>query len=82
MFFKNEHTPSLLPKFIFMIVLTSAVLLAAYLIFTNANNIISFLRPYAKEGNFTRQVIMISCLFIYLMRLVFTNFVFLKRKMV
>jgi protein-S-isoprenylcysteine O-methyltransferase Ste14 len=81
MFFKNEHTPSLLPKSFFMFSITIAVLLASYLVFNNSEDVISFLRPYAVEGNFTRQVILISSLLLYITRLFLTTFVFLKRKM-
>ena len=81
MIFKDEHTPSLLQKLLFMFSIISASLLAAYLVFTNVKDIISFLKPYAVNGNYTRQLILISCLFIYIIRLFFTNFVFLKRKM-
>ena len=82
MLFKNEHTPSLIPKLFFMFCLTFAVALASYLLFTPAKNIIYFLQPYARDGNFVREVITIACLIIYLFRLYFTTFVFLKRKMV
>ncbi len=82
MIFKNEHTPSLLPKCFFIFSLINAILLAAYLMFTHAGDIILSLKPYAVEGNFTRQLILMSCLFMYIIRLFFTTFIFLKRKMV
>ena len=81
MIFNNEHTPSLIPKSFFMLSIIIASLLAAYLMFTNASDIVLFLRPYAVDGNFIRQLILITCLLIYIIRLFLTNFVFLKRKM-
>ncbi|MBL1213745.1 MAG: DUF1295 domain-containing protein [Ignavibacteriae bacterium] len=81
MIFKDEHTPSLIPKSFFMLSLISASLLAAYLMFTNVDDIISILQPHAVDGNFVRQIILITCLLIYIIRLFFTTLVFLKRKM-
>ena len=82
MLFKNEHTLSLLPKLFVMFSMTAAVCLAGYLIFGNANDMISWLQPYQADGIFFRQVVLISCLVVYILRLFFTIFVFLKRKFV
>ena len=81
MIFNDEHTESIIPKSFFMLAIISGSLLAAYLMFTNVNDIFLPLKPYAVDGNFDRQLILIACLFIYIIRLFFTNFVFLKRKM-
>jgi protein-S-isoprenylcysteine O-methyltransferase Ste14 len=81
MIFKNEHTPSLIPKSFFMLSIMMAILLAAHLMFTEVNNMALYLQPYAVEGNIVRQLILITCLLIYVIRLFLTNFVFLKRKM-
>ena len=81
MIFKNEHAPSLIPKSVFMLSIMLAVLLAANLMFTNVNDMVLILQPHAVDGNFVRQVIIITCLGIYVIRLFLTNFIFLKRKM-
>ena len=82
MLFKNEHTPSLLPKCFFMISVVTAISIAVYLMFANVNDLVSWLKPYKTDGNFTRQLILISCLLFYIIRLFLTTFVFLKRKLV
>jgi protein-S-isoprenylcysteine O-methyltransferase Ste14 len=50
--------------------------------FADANTMISWLKPYKADGNLIRQIIISSCLLIYVLRLVFSLFVFLKRKFV
>jgi len=82
MLFKNEHTLSLMPKIFVVFSITVASCLAGYLIFGNVNDLISWLQPYKADGNFIRQVIVISCLLFYILRLFITIFVFLKRKFV
>ena len=82
MLFKNEHTLSLMPKFLMMFSITVASCLAGYLMFGNANDMISWLQPYKADGNFIRQVILIMCILFYILRLFITTFVFLKRKLV
>lgn len=81
MLFKDEHDASLLTKTFFMATIIVASLLAGYLIFADLNDIVPQLKPYAINGDFSRQVILMSCLVIYILRLLITVFVFLKRKM-
>jgi protein-S-isoprenylcysteine O-methyltransferase Ste14 len=81
MLFKDEHQFSLLPKCFFMLAIIAASLLAGYLMFKDINGLASLLKPYAINGNFTRQVILMFCLLFYIFRLFITVFVFLKRKM-
>ena len=81
MIFKDEHDFSLLPKIIFMTAISCASLLAGYLMFTDVNELLDWLKPHAINGNFTRQVILMFCLLFYVSRLFITVFVFLKRKM-
>ena len=82
MLFKDEHTPSLVPKCIFLISIVTASCTAGYLMFSNVDDMISWLKPYKTDGNFTRQLILISCLLLYNFRLFITTFIFLKRKLV
>ena len=81
MIFKDEHDFSLLPKIVFMTAISCASLLAGYLMFTDVNELYDNLKPYAINGNFTRQVILMFCVLFYVSRLFITVFVFLKRKM-
>lgn len=81
MLFKDEHDFSLLPKIVFMTAISGACFLAGYLTFTDQENIISFLKPYAIDGIFDRQLILAFFCWIYVVRLFITNFIFLKRKM-
>ena len=82
MLFKDEHDFSLLPKIVFMTAISCASILAGYLMFTDGNELYDLLKPYAINGNFARQVILMFCLLFYVLRLFITVFVFLKRKMV
>ena len=81
MLFKDEKTFSLFPKLLFMASIITVSLLVSYLMFRDAGNMIYWLKPYAIDGAFTRQIIVIFCLFFYVARLFITVFVFLKRKM-
>jgi len=81
MLFKDEHDLSLLPKIVFLTAITCACFLAVYLMFVDEISFVSWLKPYAIHGNFTRQVILLLCLLFYVLRLFITVFVFLKRKM-
>jgi len=81
MFFKDEHDFSFLPKIVFMTAISSACLLAGYLMFVDTNSSISWLKPYAINGNIVRQVILMFFCWFYVLRLFITVFVFLKRKM-
>lgn len=81
MLFTDEHDFSLLPKCFFMAAIIVTTLLAGYLMFENENNLASWLTPYAINGNFSRQVVLMFCLILYDLRLFITVFVFLKRKM-
>ncbi len=81
MIFKDEHDFSLLPKIVFMTAISCASLLAGYLMFTDVNELYDLLKPYAINGDFKRQVILMFLLVFYILRLSITVFIFLKRKM-
>lgn len=81
MLFKNEHTLSLMPKFFVMFTITMASCLASYLMLGNADDMILELQPYKVDGNNYRQIILILCVLVYILRLIITTFVFLKRKL-
>lgn len=81
MFFKDENDFSLFPKCLFMASIIIVSFLAGYLMFKNDNELIPWLKPYAINGDYARQVVLMFCLFFYVSRLFITVFVFLKRKM-
>jgi len=80
MLFKDENDFSLFPKCLFMASIIIASLLACYLTFENAADLPFSLNPYAINGDFTRQVVLMFFLLLYISRLIITVFVFLKRK--
>ncbi len=80
MLFKDEHDFSILPKVVFMIVISGACMAANYLMFVDKSNLFSFLKPYSINGNFDRQIILTFFGWFYVFRLFITVFVFLKRK--
>jgi len=81
MLFKDETSLSFLPKIVFITVISCTSLLAGYLMFVNESNMVSWLRPYAIKGNSTHQIILMACMVFYVLRLLATVFIFLKRKM-
>ena len=81
MLFKNENEFSLFPKCFFLAAIIFVTLLAGHLMFNDIDELSSFLKPYAINGDFNRQVVLMFCLVFYASRLVVTVFVFLKRKM-
>ena len=70
-----------MPKFFVMLSITVAICLASYLMFGTADDMIPLLQPYKANGNYYRQIILISCVLVYILRLIITTFVFLKRKL-
>jgi protein-S-isoprenylcysteine O-methyltransferase Ste14 len=72
--FSSRYHKSKGPKSFILFMLTLAICIAIWFIFFNPTT------P-AKNGNLLRQIILIMCGVIYLARLVFTMFVFLKRRL-
>ena len=81
MIFKDEKAFSLFPKLLFMASIITVSLLVSYLMLKDVGNIIYWLQPYVIDGAFARQVVVIFFLFLYVVRLFATVFIFLKRKM-
>ncbi len=81
MIFKDENSVSLYPKCLFMAAIILVSLLAGHLMFHDAGELVSWLKPHAIKGDISRQVILMFCLWFYILRLGITVFVFLKRKM-
>jgi steroid 5-alpha reductase family enzyme len=49
--------------------------------FFEASGMIPWLKQYKSEGNFVRNILILSCMLIYFLRLLMTLFVFFQRKM-
>lgn len=82
MIFQNEHALSLGPKYLIVAALAAAILASGLLMFVDIEEIYPRLEPYRIRGDLIRRVILLSCSIVYLVRLLFTLFVFLKRKFV
>lgn len=72
--FGSRYRKSTGPKLVILLMLVLAIGISAWLTFYNPETA-------AANGNFYRQIILIVCGIIYLTRLVFTMFVFLKRRL-
>lgn len=72
--FSSRYHKSIGSKFMILLMLVLAIGIATWLIFFNPETA-------ATNGNLYRQIILIMCGIIYLIRLVFTMFVFLKRRL-
>lgn len=81
MIFKNENAFSFFPKCFFMVAIITVNLMVGQLMFKDVNELASWLKPYAINGDYTRQVVLMFFLLFYVSRLIVTVFVFLKRKM-
>lgn len=81
MIFKDEYDNSNLTRWFFITVIFSVLFISGLLMFANEWMSNSWLDPYKIYGDYTRRVILMICLTIYFLRLLFTVFVFLKRKM-
>ena len=81
MIFKDEYDNSILTRWFFITVIFAVILVSALLMFADDWVEDGWMASYKINGDFTRQVILMICLFIYFLRLLLTVFVFLKRKM-
>ena len=81
MIFKDEYDNSNLTRWFFITVIFSVLFISGLLMFANEWMSNSWLDPNKIYGDYTRRVILMICLTIYFLRLLFTVFVFLKRKM-
>ena len=81
MFFTGQNDPSLGPKLFFIGVFSAAVSVAGLMMFVDLSSVSSGLESYAIKGVFIRSVVLFSCLVIYLLRLIVTTFVFVRRRL-
>jgi len=58
-----------------------SIYVSGCLMFAGGDKIRPLFAPYKVNGNFVRNILVLSCMLIYFFRLLFTLFVFFQRKM-
>ena len=81
MIFLDEHEMSLLPKCLIMSALGFAILISGWLMFGDSKGIWCPLQPFPIRGDLLRRGLLWACAGIYFIRLLFTLFMFFKRKL-
>jgi len=81
MIFRNEHEGSYLPKAFIAFAICGSICISGYLMFFEVSEMNTIFKPYKINGNFVRNVLIISCMCIYFLRLLISLFVFFRRKM-
>jgi len=81
MIFKDGIDNSSLTRWFFIMVIFLVIFFSGLLMFAEKNTTSNWLESNKINGDFTRRIILMLCLIIYFFRLLFTVFVFLKRKM-
>ena len=62
-------------------VILGSIYVSGYLMFTSTEETLTLFRPYKVNGDFLRNILILSCMTIYFFRLLFTLFIFFQRKM-
>ncbi len=81
MIFRNKHEKSLLPKALIIAAMATSLCTTFYLTFVTEKELITWLQPYKISGDLYRNAILLSCFVVYFIRLLFTTFIFFRRKM-
>jgi protein-S-isoprenylcysteine O-methyltransferase Ste14 len=81
MIFRDEHTRSILPKAFIALAILASIYISGSLIFVDESELWPFLKPYKVHGDPMRNVIILSGLMVYFLRLLVTLFIFFQRKM-
>lgn len=81
MIFRNEHAESYLPKAFIALAICGSICISGYLMFFDESEMNSIFKPYKINGDFVRNVLIISCMIIYFLRLLVTLLFFFQRKM-
>ena len=80
MAFKDEPSPSILPKVLLSISILAGTLVSFALTSGYSDWLISLIKFEKVEGNIYRQIIFLSCCLIYFIRFTICMFIFVKRK--
>jgi len=81
MIFRSIHQESYLPKLFIALAIFSSIYISGCLMFLEASDLWSFLKPYKIEGDLLRNILVLTCMIIYFLRLLITLFVFFQRKL-
>lgn len=81
MIFRDQHEKSLFPKLFIVLAILTSILISTYLMFVESQDMIGWFVPFKIEGDFLRLILLLSCFFIYFLRLLGTLFIFFQRKM-
>lgn len=81
MIFRDKHEKSISPKLFIALSILISILISAYLMFVESQEIFDWFVPYNIEGDFTRLILLLTCFVIYFIRLMGTLFIFFQRKM-
>ncbi len=81
MIFRDKHEPSIIPKSVIVLALSTSIFISGYLMFSESHNMIDWLEPYKVDGDVARNILILSCFIIYFLRLLVTLFFFYRRKM-
>jgi steroid 5-alpha reductase family enzyme len=82
MFFLDRHEFSAAPKCLFLAAMLVALSAAFLMIVPFAGSVPAWLEPYRLEGDAFRRGLVLFALGFYVLRLMFTTLVFLKRKLI
>jgi len=80
MAFHDENAPSILSKVSLSVSILAGTLVSAALTYGYADWLIDLIKYERVDGNIYRQIIILSCSLIYLIRFTICMFIFLKRK--
>ncbi|WP_022668077.1 methyltransferase family protein [Desulfospira joergensenii] len=81
MIFRDKHEKSLLPKALIISAMTASLSITFYLTFVPEKELFTWLKPYKIAGDLYRNSLLLSCFVVYFIRLLFTLFIFYRRKM-
>jgi protein-S-isoprenylcysteine O-methyltransferase Ste14 len=70
-----------LPKLFIAAAILVSIYVSGYLMLTSTDNMLQLLKPYKVNGDPLRNILILSCMSIYFLRLLFTLFVFFQRKL-
>ena len=81
MIFRNIHEKSYLPKIFIAVAILGFIYVSGSLMFAGDDKIWPLFEPYKINGNYVRNILVLSCMILYFSRLLFSLFVFFQRKM-
>jgi len=80
MTFKDKNSPSLGPKILLIVCMSSGIVIPALMMFSHDKIPMAWFDIEKIVGNFSRQILILTGFTIYLLRFSFTAFILIKRK--